>query len=360
MPTQSPPLLSRFALVEAGRLRVAPILVLPRVLAEMGQDPQALIAEAQLDPDVFDDPDNTIAFADMGRLLELCAARTSCPHLGLLVGANGGLHVLGVVGKLAACSKDLASALRNIILYLHLHDRGAIPTLSVGGERAAFGYVIYEPEHLGTEIIYDGALLILCNILKELAGPGWEPVEVCLTRLTPAAIGPYRQSFRTRLRFGAEQNAVVFDAGWLNHPLGGSDRSAQECLMREIDRLEAAGAGSLAAQLRRILYRLFISGSAQGEASLEYVSSLFAIHRRTLNRRLQAEGITFKALIESARYDIARQLLRDTQLTTSDIAINLGYADVTAFCRAFRRWSGNSPGAWRTDLKPSAKPIEEP
>jgi len=186
--------------------------------------------------------------------------------------------------------------------------------------------------------------------LKDLVGPDWEPVEVCLTHPRPVAIGPYRESFRTRLRFGAEQNAVVFDAGWLSHPLGGSDSSAQECLMREIDRLEAAGAGSLPAQLRRILYHLFISGSVHGEASLESVSSLFAIHRRTLNRRLQAEGTTFKTLIESARYDIARQLLRDTQLTISEISINLAYADVASFCRAFHRWSGSSPAAWRKGL----------
>lgn len=332
---------------------MAPILVLPRLLAEMGADPAALIAEAQLDLALFDDPENTIAFAELGRFLELCAARASCPHLGLLIGEHSGLQVLGVVGKLAACSKDLGSALRNIILYLHLHDRGAVPALILGGERAVFAYVIHESDALGTEIIYDAALLIACNILRDLAGPGWEPVEVCLTRPPPARIGPYRRCYRAPVRFGAEQNAVVFDAGWLTHPLGGSDSSAQECLLREIDRLEAEGSGSLAAQLRRILFRLFISGSAQGETSLEYVSSLFALHRRTLNRRLQAEGTTFKALIDAARYDIARQLLRDTQLTTSDIAINLGYADVTAFCRAFRRWSGSSPAAWRKDIKPA-------
>ena len=353
MTQQSPPALSRFALVEDGRLRVAPILVLPRLLVEMGQDPKALIAEAQLDPALFDDPENTIAFGEMGRFVELCAARTSCPHLGLLIGAHSGLHVLGVVGKLAACSKDLGGALRNIILYLHLHDRGAVPALSVGDERAALVYTIYDSDALGTEIIYDAAVLIACNILRDLAGLSWEPVEVCLTRPPPVAIRPYRELFRTRVRFGADQNAVIFDAGWLSHPLGGSKSSAQECLMREIDRLAAAGAGSLAAELRRTLYRLFISGSAHGDASLEYVSSLFAVHRRTLNRRLQIEGTTFKALIESTRYDIARQLLRDTQLTTSDIAINLGYADVTAFCRAFRRWSGSSPAAWRKDRKPA-------
>ncbi|WP_200250439.1 AraC family transcriptional regulator ligand-binding domain-containing protein [Thiococcus pfennigii] len=320
---------------------------MPGLLTEMGYDAAALMAEAQLDPALFDDPDNTVPMASMGRFLALCAARMHCPHLGLLLGARNGVAVLGVVGRLATCSADLGSALRNIILYLHLHDRGAIPDFFVRGDRASLVYAIHEADVMGTELIYDGALAIACSTIRDLVGPAWAPSEVRLTRAPPVEIAPYQDLFGARLRFDAHENAVVFSSRWLDHPLRGADAAALGCLLREIERLEAEGAGSLSIQLQRVLHRLFISGGRAGEPSMDHIANLFTLHRRTLNRRLRAEGTTFKALVDATRYDIARQLLRDTGRTTLEVAMLLGYADVTAFTRAFRRWSGISPAAWR-------------
>jgi AraC-like DNA-binding protein len=95
-----------------------------------------------------------------------------------------------------------------------------------------------------------------------------------------------------------------------------------------------------------------IQGSAPGDTSLAHIARLFKLHRRTLNRRLRALGTSFKVLIEEARYDVARQLLRDTSLPIADIAASLDYADAAAFTRAFKRWSGVSPGAWRQSPPP--------
>jgi len=79
------------------------------------------------------------------------------------------------------------------------------------------------------------------------------------------------------------------------------------------------------------------------------VAEIFGIHRRTLNRRMRARGLTFQELVEEVRYDIARQLLRETDLAIVAIAAVLDYADAAAFTRAFRRWSGTTPAAWRKD-----------
>ncbi len=344
---------TRPALVEEGTLRMAPILVLPELLAEMGHDPGPLIAETGLAPAIFENRENTISFADLGRLFALCATRTGCPSLGLRIGEMAGSDVLGVIGDLANHCPDLGSAIRNIILYMHLHDRGSVPALWVCGNRAMIPYVIHQPDVSGTEQICDGALAIMYNVLKSLAGPGWEPSEVCLSRSRPAQIEPYQRFFRTRLSFGGEYNAVVFAASWLASPLKGSDALIHRQVMQEIEALEARGAGDLSAQLRRVLRQLLVGGAGQGKLSLEQVAKLFAIHRRTLNRRLRAQGTSFQTLVEETRYDIARQLLRDTRLSVLEVAVTLGYADASAFTRAFRRWSATSPAVWRSAHNPS-------
>jgi AraC-like DNA-binding protein len=71
------------------------------------------------------------------------------------------------------------------------------------------------------------------------------------------------------------------------------------------------------------------------------------MHGRTLNRRLKARGTTFQSLVDEVRYEIARQLLEHTHMSMSQIAATFDYTDASAFTRAFRRWSGTTPAAWR-------------
>lgn len=72
------------------------------------------------------------------------------------------------------------------------------------------------------------------------------------------------------------------------------------------------------------------------------------MHGRTLHRRLAASGTNFRALVDECRYEIARQMLDDTDCDVSHVAYMLDYADTSAFARAFRRWSGTTPSLWRT------------
>jgi len=82
---------------------------------------------------------------------------------------------------------------------------------------------------------------------------------------------------------------------------------------------------------------------------------MLSMHRRTLNRRLHAEGTTFQRVLDEIRYAVARQLLSDTGAALDDIAASLGYSGVCPFMRSFRRWSGTTPGRWRREAAGVAK-----
>lgn len=344
----------RLALIDDGAIRMAPLLRLPSLLAAMGVDPNEVIRSGGADPATFDDPDKTLSFPVLGRLLDYCARATGCPHLGLELGRHSGLDALGGLGEIARTAPDLGSALRFFILHLHLHDRGAVPLLWECGDQAMLGYVIHWPDVPGIEQIYDGALAIIHNILNSLAGPGWRPEAVWLHRPTPANKTPYRDHFQTRLHFAAQYAAVGFRAGDLSRPLPGSDALVYADGLREVEALEAFHNVALQEHIQQVLRRLLIAGAPASELRLEPVAALFGLHVRTLNRRLRAEGTSFKTLLDETRYRIARQLLRDTPLPMQELAITLGYADVTAFTRAFRRWSGVSPAAWRAACRRDA------
>lgn len=84
------------------------------------------------------------------------------------------------------------------------------------------------------------------------------------------------------------------------------------------------------------------------DTSLEEIAGEFSMQPRTLNRRLQAEGTTFRELISEARFEVACQLLKVTRMRIADIALALGYANATGFSHAFQRWSGVAPSEWRS------------
>ena len=79
------------------------------------------------------------------------------------------------------------------------------------------------------------------------------------------------------------------------------------------------------------------------------VASLYAVSRRTLHRHLKAEGGTFRQVANEVRCEIACTLLAETDLPLSQIAEILNYSEISAFSRAFRRWSGQPPSVWRSN-----------
>ena len=328
-------------------LRIGATMALPAVLRSLGANPAELLAEAGFDLTLFDDPDNRISYAARSHLMGHCVARTGCQHLGLLVGQQAGLQSLGMVGLLVKYSPDVGTALRNLVRCMHLHVRGAVTNLETGDDTASRSYEIYQPGVEATDQIGDGAVAGLCNIMRTLCGPDWKPAEVQFAHRKPDDVGPFRSFFQAPLCFDTEKNAVVFTADWLNLRLPETDPELRRLLQQQIDVLEIRYGDDLPGQIRSVLRTALLTGHARSDQ----VAMLFSIHRRTLSRRLKDFGTSFQELLDEGRFEIARQMLEDTRMEVSQIAMTLDYADASAFTRAFRRWSGTTPAQWREDRK---------
>jgi AraC-like DNA-binding protein len=103
------------------------------------------------------------------------------------------------------------------------------------------------------------------------------------------------------------------------------------------------GFGPLAQDLRRVLRTELL----REVCSAATIACLFSMHRRTLHRHLRMEGLAFRQVANGIRFEIACDLLGNTGMTLSQIAAVLRYSELSAFTRAFRRWSGQTPSAWR-------------
>jgi len=331
-------------------VRIGGILALPAVLRSLGANPAKVLAEAGFDLKLFDDPDNSVSYAARGHLLAHCVARTGCEHLGLLIGQQGGLYSLGLVGLLVKYSPDVGTALSSLVRYLDLHVRGAATTLAADDDVAMLSYEIHQPRVEATDQLGDGAVALMFNIMRALCGPEWKPVEVRFAHRKPKDVGAFRRFFWAPLHFDAEQNALVFSADWLGRRLPATDPELRHLLQKQIDALAVRHSDDFVDKVRSVLRTALVTG--YGKAG--QVAALFSMHSRTLNRRLNALGTGFQELVDESRFEIARQMLVDSAMEVSQIAALLDYANASAFTRAFRRWSGTTPAQWRAKRRHAA------
>ena len=137
-----------------------------------------------------------------------CVAMTGCAHFGLLIGSRWGLSQFGALGELMRHSRTVGEALRSMAVYQRLNsDTGAVFLLEQEGT-ISMGYAIYRKDVRHPDQIYDTALAITCNLLRELCGSRWVASEVAFSRTQPVDQTPYRRHFRAPLRFDRAHSAV--------------------------------------------------------------------------------------------------------------------------------------------------------
>jgi AraC-like DNA-binding protein len=298
---------------------------------------------AALKPAEFSDPDTEIPYLGASRLLKSCLTATGCEHFGLLVGIRASPSTLGLAGFMLSSAADVGTALRGLVQNLDLHDQGGVPTLHVQDGVAALGYAIRQPGAQAADQIYDLAIAIACNIMRALCGESWNPTEVLLSRRSPRDLSPYRRFFRAPMHFDAGHSALAFPSRWLNHKLASADPLLHSHLENEARALQARRKAGIVEDVRRLLRKRPVGRSC----TVSDVARELHLHRRTLSRRLQEQGTSFRQELDTVRFAMAQQLLAESQMSIARIATLLDYADVTAFSRAFKRWTGMPPAQWR-------------
>jgi AraC-like DNA-binding protein len=324
-------------------VRVGPTMHLPELVGGLGYDPAPLFTSLGLDHTRFADPDYEIPFILSSRLLSRCTAATGCDHLGLLLGERAAISSLGLVGFMLQSAPTVGVALRALVRYLDLHDRGGLATLDIDGGVAQLGYSIILPEASAQEQIYDLAMTFICKLMRGLCGAQWLPTTVLLMRNAPQNAGPYQSAFSSRARFNQTHNATVFSAHWLDQPIAGADPLLYRYLEKEALEAQGRQLTTIVDDMRMLLHRSI----AAGHCSATVVAKQLGMHERTLNRYLATANTTFRLELNRVRYEMAQEMLSNGAMQITQIADALDYAETSSFCRAFKRWSGLSPKDWR-------------
>jgi AraC-like DNA-binding protein len=185
--------------------------------------------------------------------------------------------------------------------------------------------------------------------LRQMLGRDFMPIDVQLEMPIPDAddLRAYEQAFRCPLHFEAERSAVVFEPAVLGERVRGADPVLEAAVMKYaaelLDRPDPAGTDAIRSRLRRHL----VGNMQAGHVALHLAARQLGMTARTLQRRLRDEGTSFHAVLDDVRRDVALTQMRVRRQSIDELAFVLGFEKSSSFHRAFKRWTGQTPGEFR-------------
>lgn len=315
------------------------------VTSRFGIDRRRLLEGTGLVDADYAAPDARIEALPMGALILRAIELTKEPGLGFYFGLHLKLSAHGAVGFAAMASATLREALDVGVRYYAL--RSGNTAMSYRTEGDSIVIELHELVPLGPvrEFVLDARLVELSQLARSLTG---HPIQGRFELRHPEP--KYFQGFAHLLpgpvRFDRPADLAIFPARYIDTPLVFADElaraSALERCERELETLDAAS--NLLASVRRQM-----RGRSIGFPTLTELADRRHVSTRTLKRQLASHGTSFQKLLDELRRDRAIALLADESNSVERIAEQLGYADPSNFNRAFKRWMGESPSAFRDD-----------
>jgi len=278
------------------------------------------------------------------RLLDAGAELAQDEYFGLHVGECVKLGTYSVYGLVLLACRDFGQAFEQTMRYEALaHDLGR-SQLSVDGASARYEWTSHYPD--ASRHLADSVFAGVQTFGRWLAGGTLPPAELSFTHAGCADTREYERVFGALPHFNAPLNAARFEAALLARPVPNADITLYPVLQQHAERLlgqRADAAPAIVAEVRAAIIR----NLAHDRVRLGGIAAELGLSPRTLQRKLADAGASFQQVLDSARYALARDYLRQGSLSLLEIASLLGYQEQSAFTHAFKEWSGMNPGGWR-------------
>jgi len=322
-------------------------LVADTLRLDFNVDPGALYEALGLSPDERRSSGDRLPNSQVIRMWEVAQDLCPDPSLGVKAGLRARPVHFHVIGYAWMASETLADAIGRLVRYEEILDSGQT---DIAWEKKSGGYVLSETYPVASDYIGDlsvdfamGSIIALC---RQATG---KPVRAQKLEILKSPGGRALDIYADLVGKGnvvtsESRNAMHFSIESMEAPLPGAMAEVADATLKVADDYVAAlGPNKVTQRVREVLMRTLPSG----HISQELVASMLHRSTSTLQRQLQSEGTTYREVSEDARRSLAERYLRDGTYSHSQIAFLTGFSDQSNFARAFRRWTGMSPGAFQ-------------
>jgi AraC-like DNA-binding protein len=296
------------------------------------------------------DPYASVPLARYIAFLEEAARRAGEPGFGVRLGAMMRPIDLGPAGLLFSVAPTLRQGLARLGRYLATVQSATQVGLHDHATWAAWVYKLEDPAIWPRAQDSELTLATMCSLVRARLGHRWAPLEVHFEH-TPEGRDPaLRDIFRAPVRFGQPVTQFLIAAADLDRRLRSEDAHVTPALERHaLDLLERDrhAQAALSAQLSDRVRQLIGARMGLDRIGIGSVANALGLSPRSLQRGLAAEGTSLRDLVREHRRRLAEQRLLSGSSSHALIAQAIGYSDQTVFWRAFKRWSGDTPTAFR-------------
>ena len=322
------------------------MLVRPLAAAVGSAGLAAFWGATDLTPQIVSDDDARISAAQFCVAWAEGMRLTNNRQLALAIARATPPGAFGIVEYVCRSAPTLGAALRQWVRYLNLLDDAVQVGLVTEGDRA-YLRVVRESE-APAPASHELCWALVARYARELSAVPFRLHAVELAHVAPGDVAPYRAWFDAPVVFGADTTQLVMPATALDASLVSSDPALLAILSRAADELARKTPTDplLTAQVKRVLHEALRSD----DAHVDVVAKRLGVTARSLQRRLADEGTSFQAVREEVRRELARRYLTEG-LPIADISFLLGFSEPSAFFRAFKRWTGETPLAHRARLQ---------
>jgi AraC-like DNA-binding protein len=312
-----------------------------------GIEPSPLLARLGLDSATVFDAERRVSFAALFSVWADCMRAVRDPGLPIAAAKRVRLEDYAVLGFAATSAPNFRAALAILARYGALHadgcrweleEHGKLPGLKLRWERDG-------ARSLGHRVANECAIAEALHAARQILGFTLVPDEIAFRHDAPSSVRAHEDFFGKRPRFAERWEGLSFSRDVLSCV----PRQANPPLASWIERQMATMLQARVAPTtfgERVEQRLE-QDLATGVPDLSRVARALALSERTLRRQLREENLTFRELWESVRRRRAEALLAAGKVTIDEIAFLTGFSEAPAFARAFKRWSGDTPGAFR-------------
>ena len=323
-------------------------LAMIRAAEARGVDTHEILAAAGLSRAIVEDPDERIPAQSALALWEELRTRAGDAALQLDAPSTLPFGAYRVIDYIVGASATVGDGVRRFADYFCLiADGRSLVVREEEGEHRLVYALADGRAAPGVFVDYLFAALIIRIRMKIRTAIRVQRVE--LRHAAPADPAPYAACFRAPVIFDATADRLVFDDEEWHAPMDHPDEALAHVLEQHARMLAAkrTGATDETDDFVRDVRRA-VTAALPEEANAAAVAKQLCVSVRTLQRKLDAAGTTFRDVCDDARRALAEGYLTDPAVSIAEVAFLLGFSDQTSFHRAFRRWTGAAPGVWRS------------
>jgi AraC-like DNA-binding protein len=315
-------------------------------LRALGGEPAPLIRAFGFPEDVEQQSVVPIPVRIFWRFCEAVAEAVGDASFGVTFAQGLERGTYGLIEFAGRSAASVGDAFQALLRFQRLINDAVRFSLEVQGAQATFEHRFPgEPLCVGRHG-NEYTVVLVTRMVRQLSGTAWKPDRVWLAHPRPPDTSALEAFFEgTPLTFDAGANGLSFAASTLALPVVSADAPLHSLLTQHAERAlptEPPAEDWLARVRLKTREAL-----GAGGGTLERVARALKMSPRTLQRRLSEHGTSFQDVLDVERQELARRLLEDPQLSVSEVAWRLGYSELAAFNRAFKRWTGKTPGEWR-------------